>query len=387
MFQEVRNRNRKYTYFNRESDSQHESIWELLTPERVASANPHAHDFNSSFFVPRPDQYREVIPGIVPIPPRSRWIYDGQRFISHNNPVVLQHRKADLDSLLHICERLLVLSRNGAVGGDLSGGLDTSIVIELLKHFHVKVLLIGMKNSRYEFRTESVIQKYYANGFENSLLLNYEEHFPFSNLLTTPVHQLPSASSLFYSRAMQAAIKYRENEINTVFNGNGIDALLCEFPLKDGDQRHPESWFIWMMDDNWLNEYVFSTYGINYVPAAASKFLVDLIWLMRSGEQEDLRKRWGRRFFKDFLPKELVSYTYKADFVGTYMDGLWNSMQEISKIFSVTHSITDRHEFSQSSLEALVDKLERNDDEQKKLINSRVSFANWVSGLAKAGFY
>jgi hypothetical protein len=178
-------------------------------------------------------------------------------------------------------------------------------------------------------------------------------------------------------------MKYQQNGIRVVFNGNGIDALLCEYPLKDGDQRHPESWFTWMMDDNWLNEYVFSTYGIRYVPAAASRVLVHLIWLMRSKEQEDLKKMWGRYLLKDFLPRELVHYTYKADFVGTYMDGLWNSMNEICELFSVTHLLTKRDEFSRASLNALIDNLQENDDEQKKLINARVSFATWIYGIAR----
>src|ERR1044071_1230546 len=56
MVQEVYNRSRTYTYFNRESRSQHESIWDLLTLDCIARANPDAHDFNTSFFIPRPDQ-------------------------------------------------------------------------------------------------------------------------------------------------------------------------------------------------------------------------------------------------------------------------------------------------------------------------------------------
>jgi Asparagine synthase len=382
----VNNRYNKYVYFDKESCLLHENIWDVLTLNRIRKANLSAHDFNTSLFVDRPDLYKEVIPGIIPIPPRSRWLYDGQSFISCNSASISKHQKADFDKLINTCRRLLGVIKKVPIAVDLSGGLDTSIIIGLIEQCNIRPFLLGFKNSRYEFRTELAVQNIYTNKFETALLLDNEEHLPFSSLTKTPIHQLPSSISLSHSMANQLALKYKENGIRIVFNGMGADTLLCDCPLQNGDQRHPESWFPWMIDNNWLNEYVFNAYGIEYRPAVASRLLVHLIWQMRKKEQEDFKKIWARRLFSKYLPTELVNYTYKADFSGLYLDGLWNATNEISEIFKVAHDITKYEEFKQSSLNNLLNNVQKNDDEQEKLIRSRISFANWIYGLARDKF-
>lgn len=386
MGMDVANKTDKYTYFNKKSYLQDENVWDFLTLETIRKANLNAHEFNTSFFIDRPDRYQEVIPGIIPIPPKSRWLYNGQYFISKNNAFISHDHNVDFDELLKTVGRLINLIKKLPIGVDFSGGLDTSIIIALLEHFNIKPFLIGLKSSRYEFRTETKIQNIYTDKFNTALLIKFEEHLPFSNLTKTPIHQLPSSSSLFYSMGNQLALKYKENGIKIVLNGNGADALLCDYPLMDGENRHPESWFKWMMDNNWLNEYVFSTYGIKYKPAAATKSLIKIIWLMRNREQEDIKKIWARRLFANYLPTELVNYTYKTDHSGLYIDGLWNSINEISEIFKVAYDITKYEEFKQSSMNALLNNLQKNEDEQEKLIRSRLSFANWIYGLVRDTF-
>jgi hypothetical protein len=382
----VHNRCNRHVYFNKYTQTIHENIWNLLNADTIAKSRFLAHDFNSDLLINTPDFYQEVIPGIVPLPPFSRWLYNGRNFECCSQATMPYSQKASMEDLLSVSRRLLKPITKMRIAVDLSGGLDSAIIIGLLEHHNIKPFLIGMKNNRYEFRTESLIQELYTDRYEHTLLFDNEEHLPFSELLKTPTHQLPSSTSVFHSTANYLASKYDENEIKLVFNGNGIDTLFCDDPLIDGNARHPKSWFTWMLDNNWLNEYVFNKYGIAYVPAAASKALVRTIWLMRKDEKEDHKKLWARRTFADYLPAELVNYTYKADHVGLFMDGLWNAANDIMETFRATYDITKWIEFKPSQVYQLLENLQTYNERKEKLICSRVSFASWVYSLVKDNF-
>jgi tRNA U34 2-thiouridine synthase MnmA/TrmU len=86
---------------------------------------------------------------------------------------------------------------NNRIAIDLSGGLDTSIVIGIIKHIGFDSFLVCMSSSRHELRTESFILDKYAELFKNVCLLNVKDSLPYSNLKSIPLHQDPSSFSLY----------------------------------------------------------------------------------------------------------------------------------------------------------------------------------------------
>jgi hypothetical protein len=163
----------------------------------------------------------------------------------------------------------------------------------------------------------------------------------------------------------------------------GFDALLCENPIQESINILPEAWQSWMLDDNWFNENIYNKYGITYKSGVASSMLIKKVWKMRNNEGEDLKKWWSRKMFSDYLPQELVNYSYKADNSGGFLDGFLNSNNEILKIFEAAYDVTNLEEFSQNSLDELFDNVHKVDETKDKLILARVSFANWIFGLVR----
>lgn len=85
--------------------------------------------------------------------------------------------------------------------------------------------------------------------------------------------------------------------VDIILSGMGFDDLLCESPSIDETKTFPNSWYSWMLDDNWFNENIYKEYGITYKSAAASQLLIKLVWSMRKGQGKDLKKMVDSKFF------------------------------------------------------------------------------------------
>ena len=138
-----------------------------------------------------------------------------------------------------------------------------------------------------------------------------------------------------------------------------------------------------MLDDNWFNENVYAKFGQVYKSAAASNLLIRAIWTMRQGQDKDVQKWWARRIFAEYLPYELTQFAYKADNAGNFINGIWRELDDIRMVFRTAYDITKRHEFTDTSLDALIMNVHDIDERQDKLILARVSFANWIYGLVR----
>ena len=358
-------------------------FYDLLNFDLIRKANLKSHEKNISSFFSRPDQQQEVIDGISLIPPRSRWNFDGNKFHCINERKVSTNYKNKISDLLLISKRLISVFDNKKIAVELSGGLDTSIVIGILKHLGYDPLLVGTRSSRYELRTETFVQDKFAQSFKNVCLLNDNDSLPFSNLKSTPLHQHPSSSSLYYMHALQIAKECDKEGTNIILSGMGFDALLCESLNKIENNTMPDNWYTWMLDDNWFKENIYSKYNMSYSSGAANQLIIKSIWALRKGQNEDLKKWWGRNEFKEYLPAELVNYSYKADNSGSFVDGFLNSKNDISDIFNIAYDITKFKEFSKSALNDLSANIHLADENRDKLILARVSFANWIYGLVR----
>lgn len=249
----INNPTKYILYFNRITKQIYYDLYDFLSVDVIRSSNLKAHEKNISYFFLRPDVYHEVIPGITLLPPRTRWNFDGQNFHCLNEQPIANNFYGDISELLYISQRLSSALKHKELAIELSGGLDTSILIGLMRHFGFDPFLIGVKSKRYELRTESLIQEMYSRSFNNVCLLDEDESLPFTKLKSTPLHPLPSSSSLYYMHASSIAKECQKNKIDIVLSGMGFDTLLCE-NVKKHKNIMPNNWFHWMLEDYWFGE-------------------------------------------------------------------------------------------------------------------------------------
>ena len=377
----ITNRKKNYIYFNKNTNKTHDNIFDLLNVDIVKFASLQNHEKNISNFFIRPDLYQEVLHGIYPIPPQTRWLYDEGKFFCLNDTSV--NFNTNFSDFLYTIRRLSSVLRNKKIAIELSGGLDTSLIIGLMHHLGINPFLIGIRSKRYELRTEAFVQDDFCKKFNNVQFINGEKTLPFTKITEAPRHQLPSSSSIYFMFAKLMAKECNSNNIDILLSGMGFDALLCDNIYSNGSNKVPNHWFKWVLDDHWFNENVYSKMNITYKSAAYSQLLIKLIWLLRSGQDEDSKKVWARNFFKDFLPKELVYYSYKADNSGGFLDGFLNAKKEIEKIFRLAYAVTEYKEFSPVALEDLYYNSHLVDEKKDKKIIATVSFAIWIYTLIR----
>lgn len=379
----INNPTRKILYYNYKTGKTYENLYNLLNTSIIRSSNLHAHNKNISNYYSRPDEYHHVLPNITIIPPRTRWYFDGKKFYLLNENSISPNYKSNISEFLHISKKLSSVLKNKKVAIELSGGLDTSIIIGIMKYIGFNPFLIGVKSNRYEFRTESLIQEKYAKSSSEVHLLDEDESLPFTKLKCTPLHSLPSSSSLYYMHALSIARECEKKKIDIVLSGMGFDVLLCEGTINFENNIIPRNWFNWMLEDYWFNHNVYSKHNMTYTSGASSQLIIKSILALRKAQNEDPKKRWARNAFKEFLPSELVHYSYKADNSGGFLDGFLNSRDDISEIYKVAYEITKFKEFEDSELNNLYVNAHLVDENKDKLLLSRVSFANWIFGLVR----
>lgn len=346
------------------------------------SLNNHSH--NSSFYICTPDKYRCIIENIVPIPPKTKWTLTNNGFALKEPKNIFQKRPFNIDDFLKSVYGQLKLLRDKKIGVQLSGGLDSSLIIGILRHFGIEPVLVGMYNKRYEFRTERIVQKILVEKSSEYTLINDDKFLPFTDLLNVPKHILPSATSLFYSGEEKMSQLFKKSKVDVVFNGMGLDSILC---LSPNDNENRNQWYPFMFDDCWFSDYVYNPKKIYFTPSIKSHFLVNVIWNMRYSQIEDNTKQWARNIFYNFLPEELVKFNYKSDHIGLLIDGIKSNINTIEYLFEFMYSKTKLLEFSKNEFKNLFTDYHLSDDERIKIIFSRTSYAVWIYSLLKKTNY
>jgi hypothetical protein len=370
MLQSIVNSSNSIMYFDMNSNVVSNNIWDKITLEDLSQSSFQNHDINSVRYIQSPDYYKPVFKNIYPIPPRSKWQFDGHSF-KCTQSLEINYSNYNLFDLI---KRLIRPLGKYKIGVELSGGLDSSIIISMLIANGIEPFLIGFSCDRYEFRTERHIQSIYKNKVKYTILLDSQEILPFQNLLNCPVHQLPNPTSLYYFSKQVTAKHCEENNIDILFNGMSGDALFCESVLGN---YMPESWRNWMMDNCWFNENIFSKSLVQYLPIYTIG-IARIISRERVNLGFDSQKIWARQYFKDFLPSELVNFTYKADHVGDFIHGLNKSYYEVKELFRTAEEITKNPDFSESSLSKIYKNIDKYHDNQLKEIMAKVSYALWI---------
>ncbi len=369
----VKNNKTKYLYFDKIDNLLYEDIRDFLTIDNLKHSNHNNHRVNNQTAVERPDFYLDIIKNIIPIPPKSSWMYENNIF----KPKIARSGKFnlpfDLDSFIEITKKILEPFKNKKVAVELSGGLDSSIIIELFKLCGIDPYLIGLTSSNFEFRTEREIQYYYEKN-NKTILIDSKKALPFSRLKECPPHVLPSKKSLFYYQKEIIANECKKKSIDILFNGSVGDSVFCDEIINNN------RWQIWEFENDWFNEYVFKTKKISYL-ATNSEIILDYFFLARKHENKDSFKIWARNHFEEILPRELSKYYYKADYYEQIIEGIFCSEKDIFEIYQFSCDFLKVDDFNSKKINKIFSRITKMNDVELNEFFSDCSYATWIYSL------
>lgn len=167
----------------------HQTIWEELkkggykniAPENLLE-NAFIDGVDRTLFKPVLKDYFLVQKGML---------WDKEKKMPYD-PIFIPNRiNANLDMFLATAHQFFEQFKGKKIGVQLSGGLDSSIIIGLLKYFKIPFKLVGLANKRFDFRTESHIQNILSEWADETILIDYEACLPYSHIDKVPPHQYP----------------------------------------------------------------------------------------------------------------------------------------------------------------------------------------------------
>jgi hypothetical protein len=375
------NANSHFSFLNSATDEILPSIWPLLEQGLWKQADPAAFEENTVVGVLKRGDWKPVIKEFIPFYREMRW--DEASKSAYDPTYIPKIAKTDWGSVIDAASNFFNKYQSKRIAVQLSGGLDSSIIIGLLTYLKIPFWLVGMNTNRYEFRTERHIQELLFPLAEGAILLDFDTHLPLSQLLEVPTHQHPELLSINYSSENAMALTCEQLGIEVLLTGDGADNLFAE-ALPDDPNLCP--WIPQVFSDPWPAEYVYAPRGVELVPFFADEGFMDAIYNLRRGQSEDNSKWWARKYFERILPLELVQYDYCADFWGLYISGMQAAIPTIKSLFDQAYRLTGNFLFSPKSTEALFsqDLLEAKKEMYQK-IEARTAFAVWLHGLKKKG--
>jgi rhodanese-related sulfurtransferase len=320
------------------------------------------------------NEYKPVLPDIYPVPARTKWLYEGGTFTKLKKNINLSEGLT-FDSCLKNSKRLLKNTK-GKIAVEVSGGLDSSIVIGMLEKLGYEPILIGTISELDKFRSERHIQEVITRKFKNVILTNSFE-IQFSNLLETPAHFLPNSFSLGHNQSANTIRMLKGHDVKYLFQGVAFDCMLVEAVHDNPNEiRGP------ILQGDWLNDYVFFPQGLPYIDVAALSPIKQMLLSLRNGQAQDAQKWWARKFFASVIPHELSNYAYKANFNSQWWDGLQSNSEQVSQIVDTAFRVTSLPFFDNFKMQTVLDGM--NNDSQRFNM-SMLGYANWVNALHKAG--
>lgn len=323
----------------------------------------------------RAAEFRQILPRHF-VAPNGFTYSDGQ---FQRGPLMLDGAPAtaSLDGVLTRCRETLAPLAQHGIAVQCSGGLDSSIIAALLNLIDVPFKLIGLATSRYEFRAERAIQDAIGGLGTHSILIDYEQVLPMSALDAVPPHALPSLSSLCHAAESAMAAACNRAAVGVLMSGSGGDVLFAD---ATGDHLH--HWPLHTFADCWLDRYVYSAASVTMVYPYSDPVFADLIWRLRAGHGEDLKKRWARALFRPHLPNLLTDYTYKSDHWGIHTSGLLRGRDELVDLHARAHQLCGNDFFRESALRDLLDQDILAQDQHLHLaIEARAALAVWVCSV------
>lgn len=357
---------------------------EALKPRVITAADLRSHVQNGIAMQRRAGAYK-LVAGIGAIPSKTEWIFDGENYrYKSTSSIKSTFKNTSRESLYGVIRRYVNFFSNKRIGVELSGGLDTSLIISLLRHLNIDYSLVAFVSDRYEFRTERKIQEIYGSAAETKYI-SYANCVPFWALQDAPLHPYPDATSLFHHRQQLAATAAKELGIDVLLNGDAGDNLLGHPIVTNQNNRRPDGFERWMISDDWTNLHVYQPIGLTYLSAFALPTIIRYILKLREGQAEDSKKMWARDHFKDVLPRELTDYAYKASHDGWFANGLQIVSNDVYNISKLTHSIIKDDSIHPDEVVNSALNYRFLSHDQQTIFLSKLSFATWVNAYSREG--
>ncbi len=249
----------------------------------------------------------------------------------------------NLSTFLDMVGESLNLLNPRKIGVHLSGGLDSSIIICILKELQIPFIPIGLYSPNFEFRTEYHIQNILIEYGNDGELINLKDYPFYSNLDRLPRHQLPTCYINNNAGAEILSTKFAEKGCDVVFSGEGGDTLFVD----EVPSAKPMTFNIRREFENAEEqEMYYGPKGIKLVSFFSNRQIINCLTTAAKGRREDASKLWARNFFSSILPPELVNYHYCGDFFGIALEGLTNAMPTIKTLFEEAYDLTQNPIFS-----------------------------------------
>ena len=346
----------------------------------IADASLEAHISNSKVGYYDLSNYSPVLPGVYPILPRTAWKLS-ENEISLQDPIELniQNKPYGKHTIDTIAKNYFKRFKEIPIALELSGGLDSTLVLTTLRCAGFLPVLIGASWTRYEFRTERHIQKSLVNEYGLPSFVSEDEVFPFADMLRVPRHALPHGACLSWKAHHSYIDICHRLGIRAIVSGYGGDALLCN-PLSETGSSY--FFMPWQWERDWARDFIFSNAGINYLSAFSMRSIAEAILNIRrqenSAQQEDRYKILFRHLYKDSLPKTLSQYVYKASGSGLFVDGLQRAIPELLEIFDKAANIyTDKRITTSFLMDGLQSYPSMIGDDIREF-EAAISFACWI---------
>lgn len=370
---------KKINYINLNTAEHLDNIWDYLNTDGWKNIHAENFEYNTLIGVLKRKEAKPVVADFLPIDEGMKWL-DKEKKVT--DPTYIPNCfDSNLTIFLNAALAFFKQYEGKNIGVQLSGGLDSSLIIGLLKHFQIPFYLVGLSTQRYEFRTEFYVQQILSKWAIESILIDYEKYLPLSKLNEVPSHQYPDLIVNNYSSNKAMALECKRMGVEILLTGDGGDNVFAEAVPSDPKQC---TWIPQSFGDNWLAENVYSPFGVDIIPFYGYTGVLDAIYNLRLGQSEDKAKLWSRQFFKEFIPQELVNYTYCADFWGIYISGLQKAIPNIKIICKRAFELTQNQYFSEDSINSLLsqDLLSAKKEIYQK-IEARVALAVWINSLNK----
>lgn len=251
--------------------------------------------------------------------------------------------KTTLNNFIDLSQHYFESLNAKRIGVHLSGGLDSGLIIALLKKLNIPFVPIGLKSETFEFRTERKIQEILLGWGEDGLLIDIEDYPFYADLDKIPKHQIPDAYIKSVANSNALARAFKEKGCDVVLSGQGGDTLLVDgiSNIKDVAYNIGNEFMLPPEQDR-----VYSPLGLRLESFFADSEIIDYLSSARLGQKEDPLKLWMRNWAKEILPRELSEFSYYADFFGLTMWGLHQARPVIKNLMEEAYDISKFPHFS-----------------------------------------
>lgn len=284
----------------------------------------------------------------APVFPAFQQITPGTRWNCLQNKLVLdlyspRYKECTLNQFIDTAAEFIENLNAKRIGIHLSGGLDSSIIICILKELGIPFVPIGLQSDTFEFRTERYIQNLLIDYGIEGELISLQDYPFYSDLSEIPPHQIPMASIKSNKSTRALAEAFRQHGCDVVLSGQGGDTL---FVNEISGLSNVYYNIGYEFENPYDQEMYYGPADIRLISFFSSTAIIDELSTAALGRREDPQKLWARKWFSNILPDALSKYHYCADFFAFSLGCLENAKNEIKVLFEEAYDRSHNRLFS-----------------------------------------